>query len=72
MAPYTTSESGWTIIKITIIWIVLDIIVVALRFVARRRTTASLGADDVFAVLAVIFLMANVAADYWSWSLLEL
>lgn len=66
MAPTTVSGSGWTIIKETVVFIVLDIIVVALRFIARKRTKADLGADDLFALLSVLFFMSNVAADYWS------
>jgi hypothetical protein len=60
------SEGGWTVIKCTIVLMVLDILVLILRLLVRSNAKAEYGADDVFAVLAVIFLMGNVAADYWS------
>ena len=66
MAPIAVSEDGWTIIKVTVVLMVLDIIAVTLRLVARKRSEASFGADDVWAVIAVVFLMGNIAADYWS------
>ena len=66
MAPTAVSQDGWTIIKVTVVLIILDIIAVALRLVARKRSEASFGADDAWAVIAVVFLMGNVAADYWS------
>ena len=66
MAPYIVSDGGWVVIKVTVVLIILDVLVLALRFLARQRTKASFGADDTFTVLAIVFLMGNVAANYWS------
>ena len=66
MAPTTVSNGGWDAIKVSVVFIVLDFIVVILRFVARNKSQAEFGADDGFAVLALLFLLANVSADFWS------
>ena len=66
MAPYTLNDGGWTVIKVTVTLMILDLIFLVLRFIARRKVKASFGADDIWAILAFIFFLGNVSMDYWS------
>ena len=60
------SDGGWACIKVTIAFIVLDILATIGRLLARKVTKSELGADDFWIIVALVAFMANVAADYWS------
>lgn len=64
------SPGGWTIIDLTIVLIILDILATILRFVARRSSKVDYGADDVWIVVALVAFISNVVADYWSWPMM--
>ena len=65
MAPSTPSPAGWDTIILLAVFAVVNQVILILRFVVAYKSELGYGSDDVWAVLAFIFLLGNVAVQCW-------